>query len=274
MRFQVDTATSGRQILQMATTSPDYELILIDAGINDPVIAPLVQRLRRDYRTAEQRIGVLAREGYAEVAERATRDDPMSLAFPRPHLQKDFQLEMNQLAALGSRDFVGFDERQQQAGRSLVCLIALAQTKGIYDLRRVQEDVLAGLYARGQTPRVIGVLANLGTPDSQQALVDLCSRFGQPLEVRQLAAKAFRVSVLRFGILLTIEAIDRQYGRYDSSRTQDMQSQQVLASVLDTIEEPTEGKRPTKILRSGKPAAEAKPAARQPAAKTPLGKKE
>ena len=34
--FQTDTATNGREAMRLAVSSPDYELALIDAGIDQP----------------------------------------------------------------------------------------------------------------------------------------------------------------------------------------------------------------------------------------------
>jgi CheY-like chemotaxis protein len=258
MRYHVDTATTGREALRLATASPDYELVLIDPGIADPLVGPLVEQLRRDYRTASQRIGLLARAGYFDAADRLAQNDPMMLSFPRPHNQDAFQWQLNHFLGLGSREFVGFEERQQQAAAALGCLAVLAQSsKKIYDIRRTQDEVFAAMYAPGLTSRVVAVLANLGTPESQQALVDLACRMTQPIEVRKAAAKAFRLSTKKYGILLTTDSLRQQYDRYEASRQQDLDTQQLLSTILDSIEEPTEATRPVKAI--GKPAEKKEP---------------
>ncbi len=83
---------------------------------------------------------------------------------------------------------------------------------------------------------VAAVLANVGTRDSQVALVDLASRHVQPLDVRKAAAKAFRVSAEKYGLLLPDEAIRRQYERYNQSELQDLDTQHLLGTILDSIE--------------------------------------
>jgi hypothetical protein len=139
--------------------------------------------------------------------------------------------------ALTPREFVGFSERLELAVRALDCLARLSNTSGrLYDMRRVEDAVLAGLLVPRLSGHAVAVLANLGTQASQQALVDLASRFVNPLRVRKSASIAFAVNVGRFGLLLDREAIRVQYARYNQSVSQDLATQQVLASVLNTIE--------------------------------------
>ena len=139
--------------------------------------------------------------------------------------------------ALTPREFVGFSERQDLAVRALDCLAKLASTSGkLYDMRRVEDAVLAGLLVPRLSGHAVAVLANLGTQASQQALVDVASRFVNPLAIRQAAGIAFGFNVQRFGLLLDQEAIRLQYARYNESASQDLATQKVLASILDTIE--------------------------------------
>ena len=49
--FQTDTATNGRDVMRLAVSSPDYELALIDAGIDQPPLNLLLQQLRHDDRS-------------------------------------------------------------------------------------------------------------------------------------------------------------------------------------------------------------------------------
>jgi hypothetical protein len=80
------------------------------------------------------------------------------------------------------------------------------------------------------------VLAEAGTPRGQQVLVDVASQLTLPLEKRQAAAAAFQKCVAQHGVRLTSTAILHQYDRYNLSETQPVETQQVLGSLLDTIE--------------------------------------
>jgi hypothetical protein len=83
-----------------------------------------------------------------------------------------------------------------------------------------------------------GVLALLGSPRAQTALVDFASQHSRPLADRQAAAAGFAAAVRARGLLLTQVQIGEQYGRYNASEKLDAEAQAVLASLLDAIEAP------------------------------------
>jgi hypothetical protein len=239
-KFQTDTATTGRQLLLLATSSPDFEVAWIDVAINHPEINLLMQELRRDPRTALLRVGLVARSGNFELAEQLAAHDPMAKAFARPHDEQAFRWQLDQLTALASREFVDFGVRQQQAAEALDLLAELSQTSSkLYDLRGIQDAVLVALYNPKLAVKAAAVLANLNSAECQRALADMASRFVQPLATRQAAASAFRQSVQKYGILLTTEEIGQQYQRYNESEKQDAATQKVLGLILDCLEVPT-----------------------------------
>ena len=233
----MDSAVSGREALRMALRCPDYELVVIDMGTLGPPAEEIIEQLHQDYRTASLRIALVARAGLLQRAERIAEKDPLALAFSRPIDAEAARWQFGQLAALTPREFVGFSEREGLAVRALDCLAKLASTSGkLYDLRRAEDAVLAGLLVPRLCGHAVAVLANLGTPASQQALVEVASRFVNPLSIRQAAATALGFNVQRFGLLLEREAIRVQYARYNNSASQDKATRRVLASILTTIE--------------------------------------
>jgi hypothetical protein len=235
--FQADTFTNGKELLLRAARSPDCELALIDVTIDHPVIGMLVQQLRHDPRTASLRVGLVARQGYFDQAERLARLDSLAKAFARPHDDKVFRWQLDQLAALAPDEFVGFEARQRQAALALDLLAKLSQTSGkLYDLRGVQDYIIAAVYNPKLAAKAVGVLAVINSAESQRTLVEVASRFTLPLAVRQAAAKAFRQNTQEHGILLTAEEIRRQYQRYNESEKLDAATQHVLALILDCLE--------------------------------------
>ena len=110
----------------------------------------------------------------------------------------------------------------------------------LYDVRRVQGCVLAALYVPELSTKVVKVLGNLDTPESQRALVELASRWTPPIEVRKAAAIAFRRNTEANGILLTTQEILRQYDRHNESEELDVNTQHILGLILDCIEAPTQ----------------------------------
>ena len=94
-----------------------------------------------------------------------------------------------------------------------------------------------------QASRVLGLL---GSPGAQQSLVEFASAEMQPLADRQAAAEALRVAVNRRGLLLTRARLQQQYDLYNTSEGLDRGTQEVLASILDTLEAPTRKADPSK----------------------------
>ena len=232
-----DTAVTGREAVRLALRCPDYEVVVIDMATLGPPAEEIVQQLHQDYRTASLRIGLVARAGFLKRAERIAENDPLTMAFSQPLDAAAARWQFGQLTALTPREFVGFSERQDLAVRALDCLAKLGSTSGkLYDLRRVEDTVLACVLVPRLSGHAVGVLANLGTQAGQRALVDVASRFVNPLAIRRAAGIAFGFNVQRFGLLLDREAVQLQYSRYNKSVSQDMATQQVLASVLSTIE--------------------------------------
>ncbi len=239
--FDVDTAGTGRELLRLAASSPDYELVLIDAGIETPTADFLLQQLRHDGRTATLRVGLIARGGQLRRAQRIAERDPMAMAFSRPHTEDAIQWQVERLATLAPRTFVAQAQRLNQAAEALDRLAELSGSSGHpYELLRVEAAVLVALYAPQLSTKAAAVLANLNTVKSQPALVEMASRWTQPLTSRAAAVKAFRRNTQQYGILLTATEIGRQYDRYNASEDLDVNTQQVLGLILDCIEAPTE----------------------------------
>jgi len=235
--YQVDTCATGRDLLFRAAKSPDYELALVDMAINHPTIEILLQQLRHDARTASLRVGLIARDGFFERAERSAGLDPLSKALARPHDDRSFRWQLDQLASLTPTEFVGFEARQRQAARALDLLAELERASDkVYDLRPVQNSAMAALYAPKLGAKAAAVLARVNSAESQKALVDVASRFTLPLPLRRAAARAFRQNAEAFGILLTTGEIREQYRRYNESKTQDADTQRILGFILDCLE--------------------------------------
>jgi hypothetical protein len=235
--IDTDTAATGKELLRLATRSPDYEFAWIDVGIQQPEIALLMQELRRDPRTALLRVGLVARDGFFTLAEHVAAGDPMAKAFDRAHDDRAYRWQLEQLATLAPQEFVDFGARQQQAGRALDLLAELSRSSSkLYDLRRAQESVLVALYNPKLAVKAVAVLANLNSAESQRALVEVANRFTLPLELRRAAAKAFRENTQQHGILLTTAEIRAQYGRYNESEKLDAPTQHVLGLILDCLE--------------------------------------
>lgn len=235
--YETDTFTTGKELLLQAARLPDYEVALIDMTIDRPVADILVQQLRHDPRTASLRVGFIAKAGHPEQAEHLARLDPLAKAFAQPQDDKAFRWQLEQLATLSPDEFVDFEARQRQAAKALDLLMELSRSSSkLYDLRGVQEYVIAAVYNPKLAAKVMGILADINSAESQRALIEVASRATQPLALRQAAAKAFRQNTQKYGILLTTEEIRRQYTRFNESEKQDAATQHVLGLILDCLE--------------------------------------
>ncbi len=237
--YEVEIASTGREIVRKLLDSPDYEIVLIDAIVSYPTVDEVLQSLRRDGRTSLLPVGVLAAAGDLERARHMTRNDAHAEAFSRPHDFPAVQWQIERLAALGG-DLLSPGERKRQAGAALDWMAAWSRLPGAgLDGSRVESTVVNALDTPGLTPKACVVLASLGTPRAQQALVDLASRKTAPLADRKAALDAFRTMVQERGILLTIPKIQLQYDRYNPECGEDPATQAVLGAILDCLEAPT-----------------------------------
>ena len=79
--YDADTANSGRQLLRLARSKPDYEFILVSDTVQQPDLRELVQILRRDPRTSSLPMGILARTERLERAQQIAELDDRTVAF-------------------------------------------------------------------------------------------------------------------------------------------------------------------------------------------------
>jgi hypothetical protein len=216
-------------------------LAFIDMSINDPPVGVLLRRLRGDYRTADLRIGLVARDGQLERAREIARKDARTSHFSRPHTADAFRWQLAQLDKIEPLRQVSVESRQHQAFAGLDQLAVLSETSGkLYDLSVVRPAVLLALRVPELSGNAIAVLRNDNSAESQRALVGVINRGSLPIELRREAVKAFGHNTEKNGILLTTTEIQRQYDNYNAAADLDADTQHLLSLVLDYLEAPTE----------------------------------
>jgi hypothetical protein len=240
--FDGEGAYTGRALAERAFANPDYEFILIADAIDQPPVEELVQWLRRDFRTARQPIGVMARGDRLEKLQNSLASDPFTTVFPRIHSTGVAANEIGKLNSIAGRNLVQRDERLAQASAALAALTTLAKNQdnlSQYELLRHEPTIIRALHNPVLAVDAAKLLAQFGTPKSQTALVDFASQTSQPLTERQAAATAFSKAVKSRGLLLTQAQIAQQYDRHNAvAKTADQETLAVLGSILDTIEAP------------------------------------
>jgi CheY-like chemotaxis protein len=241
--FEADAARSGREAFRLAARNPDYECVLISDAVDFPAASETVQMMRKDPLTSRLPIGLMAREPNLKKAQDEAARDPRTLAFPRPHNERGMAFQLSRLLALAGHELVPYDERLDQAQRALDHLIRLAETpqqSSFYDLYRQKDAVNSALFTPPLSAAAARLMGLLGSPDAQRSLVTLASQHARPLAEREAAAKGFAMAVDRHGLLLSRGEILQQYERYNHSELMDSGTQQVLGSILDTIEQPSQ----------------------------------
>jgi len=235
--FDAAVTNRGSDAVKLAQLSPDVEFVLVDMNIQLPGIRDVLYALRIDPATGHLPVGLLAGEGRLAAAQRLADEHDRVLAFARPHSEEKVVAMSERLVALAGHNSVSPDARAAQSKQAIVWLgQLLADGPKFYDLRR-QTDVIEAAALRPQAAsESIAALAVLGTPAGQRALADLASLQTTSIATRREAAQAFDRNVQQHGLLLTSDEILRQYDRYNASATADAESQQVLGTVLDTIE--------------------------------------
>ena len=232
--MRADIATDDRSAVRLAIHSADVEAIVLDMLLAAPTSAHLLSSLRRDARTAEVPIVIVVTDEIDVV-----RADAMARRFPRTAVY-NATLEGSSLKT--SLTEAGMVEtpaavRLNQAVLALNWLTALdVRTRELYGWRHFEPEMIRALDHPALNPFAIRLLGEMNSAAAQTALVEYASNEGQLMAQREAAASAFRASVSRHGILLTSRQMLAQYDRYNASELQAKAVQDVLASILDTLE--------------------------------------
>lgn len=243
----------GRELFKQAFSSPDVEAIFISKPLALPAMMESVQILRKDRRTADLPIGVIAPIGEVVHYQLRTKDDPLTVVMIRPNDVEGFVFQLKQLYLTQGRLLVPADQREADAEFAITEIGRMLDTADEYDFYnflKVEEIAVRRLVDENVTADVANLLGKLGTPAAQSALIDYASDPFNPVALRQACADALQAAVERRGILLTKDQIVAQYGRYNASEELDPETQAVLSKILDILEAPTQDVRfdqPAKI---------------------------
>jgi len=234
-----EAAQTGRELFKIATTNSDIEVILIRDNITSPGFDSLIQQLRNDWRTSRTPIALL----YDDVRRsqramlRLRRNNVTAIPFTStPELIASSVDQMVKQVSTFRQDNLQRNRHANVAIRWLAKIAKDRQSYSFFSLGRHQERIRQLIYQPGFSTPVSEILSHIATPEAQRQLLDFASENGLPIEQRQQAVSAFQTAVKRTGILLTTDEIILQYNRYNASRTQPKETQQLLGSVLDIIE--------------------------------------
>jgi CheY-like chemotaxis protein len=217
---------------------PDYELALVDFNLPSTNLDELVQMLRHDHRGRLLPLLYVTSTAEEQRAARYVADHLTDTGvMVRPIDRAGMEVQVNSFLARAGANTLPAELRLKQAEQAIGWLSQMAaQPAPLYNVQRAAKVADLALTVPELAPTAAQLLADLGTAGSQPALVNVASRANLPLELRQAAAAAFRHSVQRHGILLTSGEMLQQYDRYNASEAEPAESQELLASILDTLE--------------------------------------
>lgn len=235
--FAPAVATVGEQAIRIANEDADLELVMVDMLVSRPDVRDVVFALRRQPGSALLPIVLLADERQLPRARTIASEHEGVIARPRAYSDAALlEIADSALAQLPSN----WPTPQQRLAQAKVATQVAAQLleddRQFYRLRAASEMLVGRLQPTEADAAGWTVLANLGTRESQVALLALASAPALDLPSRRAAAAAFESSIDEFGVRITTEEIARQYDRYNASASEPRESQQVLGGLLDAIE--------------------------------------
>ena len=235
-----ESVSNARDFFGQATSNPDIEMLFVTDTLNRPHYAELIQQLRNDWRTRRVPIAFLFRdhERNKRVTFRLPNDDLLITA-PFSDLPDLVATNVVNLRKLYDPWQLSNVDRRRHAAAAIRWITKVSGDRETYsfcDLGAQQESLIRILYIPGFAEKAGAVLAGLGTPDSQRELVNFASQSGLPMADREKVVQAFAESVKTGGTLLTSVEIQQQYDRYNASKTESKETQEVLGAILDVIE--------------------------------------
>lgn len=230
---------NGRAAVKAALELSDLELVLVDMNILKPEVRQVVYELRIHPTTGDVPIALLAADGRLAAAQQIADEHTRVIAVPRPHTPEALAQIVARLRTLAGRDTVAAEERATQAAEATAWIAGLlAADRPFYVLGRSQPVLELAAYKPESNKSAVAALVELGTPESQKALLNFASQTTLPAASRAEAVAAFATSVSAHGVLLTTDEIIAQYNRYNASANADPDTLKIYGDILDAIEAP------------------------------------
>ncbi|MCL2117135.1 MAG: hypothetical protein FWH27_01785 [Planctomycetaceae bacterium] len=272
--YTPETATMGRQAMQLAIDSADTELMMLDVRTPSSNVEFLIQDMRADNRTHDVPIAVLAngwrvsraeRAAYADnrledspqdaknrfvigddeflverdmmtKAERAAFGSKMAHAFPRPYDEASAKFVVDNLLRESGVEHVPPQLRLAEAKLSLEWVTAMYQKPNLYRFENIEQIAWDTLWLPELTEATLPLVELIPTANAQRWLTHIVSTTAFPIETRDAALAAFEKNARSHGVLIRGRQILDLYDMYNASGGEPVASQQTRSSLLDVVE--------------------------------------
>jgi DNA-binding response OmpR family regulator len=237
----VVTYDAGQLFSEFSNYSPPF-LVVTDALGEIPYLA-VIDKIRTSPKGHSLPILLLVRPENLIAATKmlgVDRRDPQTLVAPFSEAGRDLLPLLEQIsrrqAAVAPPNRVAIDHAQHAL--TLVNQWAADdKARQLLDYPQFAPAAQSVLGLHPQLdPAILELLSNYGNPETQWYLANLAGDTGRPVATQVAAATAFRASVKRFGTLLTSQQIAAQYERQNRSAQEAPLTQNILNSILDTLE--------------------------------------
>ena len=240
--YQATATTTSQQLFDLAKDDPDLQLLVISDKLTKPGFSELVQAIRSSSQTQQIPILLMVEPESTARAERlADRYDNILVS---PMVLSDVVIarQINNLREAQDYQDASQSERVDFSVAALEYLAHYAASPQRYsflDIAGHQDRLIGGLSSMAKAANTCKVLGQLGTADAQASLLATANNQTLPLSLRNVAAESFDTAVQRRGLMLSRQQILNQYDLYNASETQPLDSQQIMGSLLDSIEKPS-----------------------------------
>lgn len=233
-----EIASNSRDAVRMVAGDPDIEAVVMYRPMMLAELGRLLAQYRADYRTARIPAFIYCEPEDLQRTRSLISNDPLAYAIYQPRSLDMLRLQTGpDVTYAATKAAVPADERVAQAEAAIMAIGRLLATNNkVFNVRPFEAALLKAAWSPATSGTAIAALAQFGSPGAQRTLADLASAGVWPVDARKAAAQAFNDNVGRFGTLLTTSEIAQRYDRYNASATADVATQEVLGSLLDTIE--------------------------------------
>ncbi|GEM_PF-2304876 len=234
-------ANNSQELMKQLEIQPIQFAIVTDALGDDPYLS-VIDRIRATPKGSVLPIALMVRKENLEIAQkmfRIDRVDPNIVVCEMLQRQAFNSRLISEVANLHAKPQMPMSTRQEHALNALLSLknwLAEPKSLALIDFPTVAPAARNLIGNAAFDSAAVPLLAYHGNPDSQVFLANLASDTAAPNRIRSVAAQAFRMSVQKFGTLMTTAQLRMQYDRQNRSAADSEFTQQLLNSILDTLE--------------------------------------